>query len=55
MARTGRKEELLERVAEAKALGVPPMCPLCEKRKLQFSKLTGTLSKSLFESLFESL
>ncbi|CAK9037338.1 unnamed protein product [Durusdinium trenchii] len=44
LPKSGRKDELLERVAEAKALGVPPTCPLCEKQKLRFSKVTGTYS-----------
>eukprot|EP00438_Fugacium_kawagutii_P007527 Skav231108 [mRNA] locus=scaffold2525:522805:529094:- [translate_table: standard] len=44
LPKTGRKEELLDRVAEAKALGVPPLCPLCEKQKLRFSKVQGTFS-----------
>ena len=44
LPKSGRKEELLDRVAEAKALGVPPLCPLCEKKKLLFSKVTGCYS-----------
>mmetsp|Transcript_16687 Transcript_16687/g.20483 ORF Transcript_16687/g.20483 Transcript_16687/m.20483 type:complete len:261 (+) Transcript_16687:37-819(+) len=44
LPKSGRKEELLDRVAEAKALGVPPSCPLCEKVKLRFSKVTGSYS-----------
>jgi len=41
LPKAGRREELLERCAENKALGVPPVCPLCEKAKLQFSMGTG--------------
>lgn len=41
LPKTGKKEELLERVSEAKALGVPPTCPSCDKVKLRFSKVTG--------------
>lgn len=44
LPKSGKKEELLDRVAEAKALGVPPVCPLCEKQKLRFSKVTGSYS-----------
>jgi len=44
LAKSGRKEDLLDRAAEAKALGVPPLCPLCEKSKLRFSKATGNYS-----------
>ncbi|CAE7841032.1 Parp [Symbiodinium sp. CCMP2592] len=49
LPKSGRKEELLERVAEAKALGVPPgascferpVCPTCDKAKLRFSRVSG--------------
>mmetsp|Transcript_44441 Transcript_44441/g.117968 ORF Transcript_44441/g.117968 Transcript_44441/m.117968 type:complete len:240 (-) Transcript_44441:124-843(-) len=38
MPKTGRKDELVERAAECKALGVPPVCPRCEKVKLKWMK-----------------
>jgi len=44
MPKTGRKEELTERAAECKVLGVPPTCPLCEKVRLKFSYGTGKFS-----------
>eukprot|EP00437_Effrenium_voratum_P034594 CAMPEP_0181474322 /NCGR_PEP_ID=MMETSP1110-20121109/40590_1 /TAXON_ID=174948 /ORGANISM="Symbiodinium sp., Strain CCMP421" /LENGTH=257 /DNA_ID=CAMNT_0023599487 /DNA_START=34 /DNA_END=807 /DNA_ORIENTATION=+ len=44
LPKSGRKEELLERVAEAKALGVPPVCPTCDKAKLRFSRVSGDFS-----------
>mmetsp|Transcript_5750 Transcript_5750/g.10349 ORF Transcript_5750/g.10349 Transcript_5750/m.10349 type:complete len:272 (+) Transcript_5750:51-866(+) len=44
LPKAGRKDELLERVAEAKALGVPPTCSTCNKVKLRFSKATGSFS-----------
>ncbi|CAE7618226.1 unnamed protein product, partial [Symbiodinium natans] len=44
LPKSGRKEELLDRVAEAKVLGVPPVCPTCDKVKLRWSKVTGNYS-----------
>eukprot|EP00931_Biecheleriopsis_adriatica_P109727 TRINITY_DN83995_c0_g1_i1.p1 TRINITY_DN83995_c0_g1~~TRINITY_DN83995_c0_g1_i1.p1 ORF type:complete len:299 (+),score=98.26 TRINITY_DN83995_c0_g1_i1:70-897(+) len=44
LPKSGKKDELLERVSEAKALGVPPTCPTCDKVKLRFSKTTGFFS-----------
>eukprot|EP00440_Ansanella_granifera_P041892 gb/GFBE01045416.1/.p1 GENE.gb/GFBE01045416.1/~~gb/GFBE01045416.1/.p1 ORF type:complete len:273 (+),score=109.19 gb/GFBE01045416.1/:1-819(+) len=44
LPKSGKKEDLLERAAEAKALGVPPVCPTCDKAKLRFSKVNGTFS-----------
>eukprot|EP00443_Scrippsiella_acuminata_P048444 CAMPEP_0115232740 /NCGR_PEP_ID=MMETSP0270-20121206/33921_1 /TAXON_ID=71861 /ORGANISM="Scrippsiella trochoidea, Strain CCMP3099" /LENGTH=267 /DNA_ID=CAMNT_0002647441 /DNA_START=61 /DNA_END=864 /DNA_ORIENTATION=+ len=44
LPKTGRKEELLDRCAESKALGVPPTCTLCEKVKLRFSRDSGKFS-----------
>lgn len=44
LPKSGKKEEILERAAEAKALGVPPECPTCTKAKLRWSKVTGTFS-----------
>merc|ERR1712070_468440 len=44
LTKTGRKDELIERVAENQVLGVPPTCDVCEKRKLQYSRGTGKFS-----------
>jgi len=44
LPKAGKKEEVLERVAECKALGVPPTCTTCEKVKLRFSKEAGKFS-----------
>lgn len=44
MPKTGRKDELTDRAAECKVLGVPPTCTLCEKVKLKFSYATGKFS-----------
>lgn len=41
LPKTGRKDELLDRVAENKVLGVPPTCDVCEKKKLSWSRSTG--------------
>jgi len=44
LPKAGRKEELMERVAECQALGVPPQCSVCEKVKLKWSRETGKFS-----------
>jgi len=44
LPKSGRKDELLDRCAESKALGVPPTCTLCEKVKLKFSRDSGRYS-----------
>lgn len=44
MPKSGRKDELVDRVAECQALGVPPECPQCGKRKLSWSRATGKYS-----------
>jgi len=44
LAKTGRKDELVERVAENQVLGVPPKCTLCEKKVLNWSRGTGKFS-----------
>lgn len=44
LPKSGRKEELLERVAECKVLGVPPTCTTCNKVRLKWSKATGNFS-----------
>lgn len=44
LAKSGRKEDLVERVAENQVLGVPPMCNLCEKKKLTWTRATGLFS-----------
>merc|ERR1719443_1421053 len=37
----GKKDELVERAAEALVLGVPPKCSICEKVRLKWSRATG--------------
>lgn len=44
LPKSGKKDELLERAAECKVLGVPPTCSNCSKVKLRFSKSTGAYS-----------
>lgn len=44
LPKTGRKEELVDRVAENQVLGVPPTCDVCEKKKLGWSRDTGKYS-----------
>merc|ERR1712187_1058076 len=44
LPKTGRKEELVDRVAENEVLGVPPTCDVCEKKKLTWSRVTGKFS-----------
>jgi hypothetical protein len=44
LPKAGRKNELIDRVAENKVLGVPPTCDVCEKKKLQWSRVTGKYS-----------
>jgi len=44
MPKSGRKDELVDRVAECLALGVPPECSQCGKRKLSWSRATGKYS-----------
>merc|ERR1711866_21266 len=44
MPKSGKKDELVDRVAECKALGVPPTCPLCDRVKLRFSRDSGKFS-----------
>lgn len=45
LPKSGAKAALVERAAECKALGgVPPVCPTCEKGRLQFSRITGGIS-----------
>merc|ERR1711959_350783 len=44
LPKTGRKDELIDRVAENQVLGVPPTCDVCEKRKLVWSRGTGKFS-----------
>lgn len=44
LPKSGAKHILIERAAEGKALGVPPLCPTCEKGRLQFSRMTGDIS-----------
>lgn len=44
LPKVGRKDELVERCAENKALGVPPTCVTCEKVKLKFSRARGQFS-----------
>jgi len=44
LPKTGRKEELVDRVAESQVLGVPPTCTVCERKKLSWSRGTGKFS-----------
>lgn len=44
LPKSGRKEELTERIAECKILGVPPKCSLCEKATLKWSRETGVFT-----------
>jgi len=44
LPKAGKKDELVERCAESKVLGVPPECPTCEKAKLKFAMATGKFS-----------
>jgi len=44
LPKTGRKDELVERVAEHQILGVPPICTLCEKKVLKWTRATGKFS-----------
>mmetsp|Transcript_36053 Transcript_36053/g.58170 ORF Transcript_36053/g.58170 Transcript_36053/m.58170 type:complete len:265 (-) Transcript_36053:71-865(-) len=44
LPKSGNKAEVLERAAEAKALGVPPKCPTCTKVALRWSRVTGAFS-----------
>lgn len=44
LPKSGRKEELTERIAESKVLGVPPKCPMCEKATLKWSRETGVFT-----------
>jgi len=44
LPKSGAKQLLIERAAEGKALGVPPLCPTCDKGRLQFSRVTGGIS-----------
>merc|ERR1712061_273575 len=44
LPKAGRKEELIDRVAENQVLGIPPKCTLCEKKVLNWSRTTGKFS-----------
>jgi len=44
LPKSGRKEELTERIAECQVMGVPPKCSLCEKATLKWSRETGVFS-----------
>jgi len=44
LPKSGRKEEILDRVSESKALGVPPKCPTCDNVKLKWSRSNGEFS-----------
>jgi len=44
LPKAGRKDELVERVAEMQVLGVTPTCPTCEKKKLLWNRETGKFS-----------
>lgn len=44
LPKSGKKDELVERAAECKVLGVPPACPTCQKAKLKWARDTGLFS-----------
>lgn len=44
LPKSGRKDELTERIAECQVLGVPPKCSLCEKATLKWSRETGAFT-----------
>jgi len=44
LPKSGRKDELTERIAECQVLGVPPKCALCEKATLKWSRETDVFS-----------
>lgn len=44
LPKSGRKDELTERIGECQVLGVPPKCCLCEKATLKWSRETGVFS-----------
>uniref|UniRef100_A0A7S4PSS4 PARP-type domain-containing protein n=1 Tax=Alexandrium monilatum TaxID=311494 RepID=A0A7S4PSS4_9DINO len=44
LPKAGRKDELVKRAAESQVLGVPPVCDVCEKKKLLWSRETGRFS-----------
>lgn len=44
MSKTGKKEELVDRVAECRILGAWPTCPRCEKARLRFNRDTCAYS-----------
>jgi len=44
LPKTGRKEDLLERAAECRVLGVPPTCATCSKARLKWSRVSGAFS-----------
>lgn len=39
--KTGKKDELVQRVAEGRVLGRLPVCPKCEKGRLRWSRIGG--------------
>lgn len=41
MLMSGRKDELVERIAEGQVLGAIPTCPKCGKGKLRWDRMTG--------------
>jgi len=41
MSKSGKKEELAERIAECRVIGGAPTCPTCEKGRLKFNRQTG--------------
>lgn len=44
LPKTGKRDELAERVAECRLLGVTPMCPTCEKGRLKLNRASGLYS-----------
>lgn len=41
LPKTGKKDELVERVAECKVLGVSPICSVCTKGRLKWNRASG--------------
>ena len=49
LPKSGKKEELLDRVAECRVLGVPPPCPTCSKAKLRWAWGKGFSCPGFFD------
>eukprot|EP00811_Abedinium_folium_P007057 NODE_16510_length_990_cov_8.891078.p1 GENE.NODE_16510_length_990_cov_8.891078~~NODE_16510_length_990_cov_8.891078.p1 ORF type:complete len:274 (+),score=76.32 NODE_16510_length_990_cov_8.891078:97-918(+) len=42
--KTGKKDELVQRIAEGRVLGALPLCPKCTKGKIKWSRVGGIFS-----------